>query len=63
MSGFYGCGACGFGDGPRGTAGVDAAGFARIGIGGWPLALGGAYVALAEEPTAGYWNPAGLACL
>ncbi|MCX7844950.1 MAG: hypothetical protein N2507_06475 [Candidatus Bipolaricaulota bacterium] len=43
--------------------GVDAASFARIGIGGWPLALGGAYVALAEGPTAGYWNPAGLARL
>lgn len=43
--------------------GVDAASFARIGIGGWPLALGGAFVALAEGPTAGYWNPAGLARL
>ena len=27
------------------------------------LALGGAYVALAEGATAGYWNPAGLAAL
>jgi len=43
--------------------GVDAASFARIGIGGWALSLGGAYVALAEGPTAGYWNPAGLANL
>lgn len=43
--------------------GVDAASFSRIGIGGWPLAVGGAYVALADGPTAGYWNPAGLAFL
>lgn len=35
----------------------------RYGIGGWPLALGGAYVALAEGPTTGYWNPAGLTLL
>lgn len=43
--------------------GVDAASFSRIGIGGWPLSLGGAYVAVAEGTTAGYWNPAGLAYL
>lgn len=34
--------------------------FTSIGVGGRPLALGSAYTALAEDVTAGYWNPAGL---
>ncbi|MEN3009556.1 MAG: PorV/PorQ family protein [Candidatus Bipolaricaulaceae bacterium] len=41
--------------------GYDAASFARIGVGARALALGGAYVAVAEDVTAAYWNPAGLA--
>lgn len=35
--------------------------FISLGVGGRALGLGGAYVALANDVTAGYWNPAGLA--
>ena len=35
--------------------------FMAIGVGGRALGLGGAYVALANDVTAGYWNPAALA--
>jgi hypothetical protein len=34
--------------------------FISLGVGARALALGGAYVALANDVTAGYWNPAGL---
>ena len=34
--------------------------FMAIGVGARALGLGGAYVALANDVTAGYWNPAGL---
>jgi hypothetical protein len=34
--------------------------FISIGVGGRALGLGSAYVALANDVTAGYWNPAGL---
>jgi hypothetical protein len=34
--------------------------FISLGVGGRALGLGGAYVALANDVTAGYWNPAGL---
>ncbi|MEE9225598.1 MAG: PorV/PorQ family protein [Bacteroidota bacterium] len=34
--------------------------FLSIGVGGRALGLGGAFVALANDVTAGYWNPAGL---
>lgn len=37
--------------------------FIAIGVGGRALGLGGAYVALANDVTAGYWNPAGLSSL
>jgi hypothetical protein len=37
--------------------------FMAIGVGGRALGLGGAYTALANDVTAGYWNPAGLAAL
>jgi hypothetical protein len=37
--------------------------FMAIGVGGRPLGLGGAYTALANDVTAGYYNPAGLAHL
>lgn len=37
--------------------------FLAIGVGGRALGLGSAYVALANDVTAGYWNPAGLAHL
>src|SRR5664280_725663 len=35
--------------------------FMAIGIGGRPLGMGGAYVAVANDVTASYYNPAGLA--
>jgi len=34
--------------------------FLALGAGARALALGGAYVAIADDATAGYWNPAGL---
>jgi hypothetical protein len=37
--------------------------FIAIGVGGRALGLGGAYAALANDVTAGYWNPAGLSTL
>lgn len=37
--------------------------FMAIGVGGRALGLGSAYVALANDATAGYWNPAALARL
>jgi len=39
------------------TAGFD---FLKVGVGARPLALGEAYVALADDISAIYWNPAGL---
>lgn len=43
--------------------GTSAANFLRIGIGARALAMGGAFVAVADDPTAVYWNVAGLAKL
>ena len=43
--------------------GFDAASFARLGLGARALGIAGAYVAIAEGPVAGYWNPAGLSTL
>jgi hypothetical protein len=37
--------------------------FISIGVGGRALGMGGAYVALANDVTAGYWNPAGLSLM
>lgn len=37
--------------------------FMAIGVGGRPLGLGGAFVSIANDVTAGYYNPAGLANL
>ncbi|MGE5436845.1 MAG: PorV/PorQ family protein [Syntrophothermus sp.] len=37
--------------------------FLAIGVGGRPLGMGGAYTALSNDITAGYYNPAGLAHL
>ena len=44
-------------------AAVGEAGFSflKIGVGARPIGMGSAYVALAGDPTAIYWNPAGLA--
>lgn len=35
--------------------------FLAIGVGGRPLGMGGAYVSLVSDVTAGYWNPGALA--
>lgn len=37
--------------------------FLSLGVGGRALGMGGAAVALAQDATAGYWNPAGLTAL
>ena len=37
--------------------------FMRIGVGARPLGMGGAYVAICEDVTSIYWNPAGLASM
>jgi hypothetical protein len=42
------------------SVGKYAGEFLAIGVGGRALGLGGAYAALANDVTAGYWNPAGL---
>ncbi len=42
------------------NAGDYAADFLRIGVGARPLAMGGAYAAIANDGTAFYWNPAGI---
>lgn len=43
-----------------GQAGTTSANYLKIGVGARAAALGGAYVALSDDATAGYWNPAGL---
>lgn len=45
------------------TAGKYAADFLRIGVGARALGVGGAFVGIADDGTASYWNPAGLANL
>ena len=45
-----------FADGIKKYAGE----FLHLGVGGRALALGGAYVSVVNDVTAGYWNPAGL---
>jgi hypothetical protein len=40
-------------------AGDYAADFLHVGIGARPMAMGGAYVAIANDASATYWNPAG----
>ena len=50
---------------PAAVAGTGVAKYAgefiSLGVGGRALGLGGAYVALGNDVTSGYWNPAGLA--
>jgi long-subunit fatty acid transport protein len=43
--------------------GTTSATFLSIEVGARPLAMGGAFVAVADEATALYWNPAGIARL
>jgi len=44
-------------------AGTSSATFLKIGIGARAVALGEAFVAVANDPSAIYWNPAGLASM
>src|ERR1700674_1822463 len=37
--------------------------FLAIGVGGRPLGMGGAYVSIANDVTAGYWNPGALSSI
>ena len=37
--------------------------FLAIGVGGRPLGMGGAFVSLVNDVTAGYWNPGALSRL
>jgi hypothetical protein len=45
------------------AAGETVFAFLKLGVGARPMGLGSAYVALADDPTATYWNPAGLAAV
>ena len=40
--------------------GTSAAAFLEIGVGAKAQSMGGAFVSLADDPTAMYWNPAGI---
>ncbi|MEW6557848.1 MAG: hypothetical protein AB1349_10925 [Elusimicrobiota bacterium] len=44
-------------------AGTNPAAFLNIGVGARALGMGGAFVSVADDATAGYWNPAGLSKL
>ncbi|HIN27221.1 MAG TPA: PorV/PorQ family protein [Candidatus Marinimicrobia bacterium] len=56
------CSACLYGQitGSVSNVGTTAASFLDIGIGARSLSMGGAFVAVADDPTALYWNPAGI---
>ncbi|MCC7159012.1 MAG: hypothetical protein IT281_05700, partial [Ignavibacteria bacterium] len=45
----------------QGTGNKYAGEFLAIGVGGRPLGMGGAFVSLVNDVTAGYWNPGALA--
>ncbi|MGB7062107.1 MAG: PorV/PorQ family protein [Candidatus Zixiibacteriota bacterium] len=45
----------------EGDAGTRSAQFLKLGLGGRAVAMGGAFVGLADDASAIYWNPAGLA--
>ena len=47
----------------QGTGNKYAGEFLAIGVGGRPLGMGGAYVSLVNDVTAGYWNPGALAMI
>ena len=44
-------------------AGTSSATFLRIGVGARAVGMGETFVAVANDPSAIYWNPAGLASL
>jgi len=43
-----------------GETGATTAGFLEIGVGARALGMGGAFTSIADNPSAVYWNPAGL---
>jgi hypothetical protein len=45
----------------QGSGNKYAGEFLAIGVGGRPLGMGGAYVSMVSDVTAGYWNPGALA--
>jgi len=45
------------------AAGETGFAFLKLGVGARPMGMGSAYVAIADDATATYWNPAGLASL
>lgn len=47
----------------QGSGNKYAGEFLAIGVGGRPLGMGGAYVALVNDVTAGYWNPSRLSSI
>ena len=49
----------------QGRAATGETGFAflKLGVGARAMGMGSAYVAIADDPTAVYWNPAGLAAV
>ena len=46
-----------------GESGGQPGAFLQYGVGARALAMGGAFYAVADDATAAYWNPAGLAYL
>ena len=48
------------GSSPAGAVDKFAAEFLKIGIGARALGMGGAFVSVADDASAAYWNPAGL---
>ncbi|HID92967.1 MAG TPA: hypothetical protein EYP60_02615 [bacterium (Candidatus Stahlbacteria)] len=50
------CGSVCMGQGNAAYAGE----FLHMGVGARPIGMGGAFTSVADDPSAGYWNPAGL---
>ncbi len=61
MAGFWGVVVLGAIPAFAGEGGGQAGTFLSYGVGARALAMGGAFYAISDDATAGYWNPAGLA--